>query len=158
MRRIMRSLLVVLSLLGLPILSAGAQEHREHEMLPDRVMGMSRYGFQETVTELQKAIEAQGMMVVQRINHQAMLAMVGVRTKGMMTLEFFHPKYGKVLFENDHRAGIEIPLRIVVMEGDMGVMFTYRKPSIVFGLYPRLKSLGEELDGVLAKIASAVAK
>jgi hypothetical protein len=44
------------------------------------------------------------------------------------------------------------------MEGDMGVMFVYRKPSATFGRYPKLKTLGEELDGVLAKIGDAVAK
>lgn len=160
-KMLMRSLVMVVSLSWLPALSVAAQpqQHQmKEEMLPDRVMGMSKYGFSETVNEIQKAIETQGMMVIQRIDHQAMLSMVGVRTKGMVTLEFFHPKYGKALFENDHRAGIEIPLRIVVMEGDMGVMFTYRKPSITFGQYPKLKSLGEELDGVLAKITDAVAK
>jgi len=154
---LVRSLVMMLSLLCLPALSSVARA-QEHEMLPDRVMGMSRYGFSETVNNIQKAIESQGMMVIQRIDHQAMLSMVGVKTKGMVTLEFFHPKYGKTLFENDHRAGIEIPLRIVVMEGDMGVMFAYRKPSITFGQYPKLKNLGEELDGVLTKITDAVAK
>ncbi len=156
-----RSLMAVVSLLWLSAFSVGlrAQQHEmKEEMLPDRAMGVSRYGFNDTVSQIQKAIEAQGMMVIQRIDHQAMLSMVGVKTKGMLTLEFFHPKYGKTLVENDHRAGIEIPLRIVVMESDMGVMFTYRKPSVTFGQYQKLKSLGQELDGVLAKIADAVAK
>lgn len=153
LKKIFTLLFVGFFLTLMPTFSAAAEE-----MLPDRVMSMSRYGFSETVKEIQKAIEAQGMMVVQKVDHQAMLSMVGMKTKGMLTLEFFHPKYGKILFENDHRAGIEIPLRIVVMDGDMGTMFVYRKPSVTFAQYPNLKPLGEELDGVLEKIAQAVMK
>lgn len=127
-------------------------------MMPGRVMGMSKFNFQQTVSKIKEAIEGQQMMVVFVADHQAMLGMVGMQTKGMQTLEFFHPRYGKVIFQNDHRAGIEIPLRIVVMEEDMGTMFSYNKPSHIFEKYPKLKALRKELDGVVAKIVSAVAK
>lgn len=128
------------------------------EAMKGRVMAKSQYAFDETVSKIKRAIEGEQMMVVFTADHQAMLEMVGLKTKGMLGIEFFHPRYGKTIVENDHAAGIETPLRLVVMEGDMGTMISYYEPSHVFARYPRLKALGEELDGVLARIAEAVTK
>lgn len=137
-----------------------AAEEKAHQMpaMEGRVMGMSKYGFDETVSRLKQAIEGQQMMVVFSADHQAMLDMVGLKTKGMLGIEFFHPRYGKVIMQNDHAAGIELPLRLVVMEGDMGTMISYYKPSYTFRKYQKLAELGKELDGVLAKIEQAVTK
>lgn len=123
-----------------------------------RVMAKSKHGFDETVSRLKQAIEGQQMMVVFTADHQAMLRTVGLETKGMLGIEFFHPRYGKVIVQNDHSAGIELPLRLVVMDGDMGTMISYYKPSYVFSKYPKLKDLGKELDGMLKKIEEAVTK
>jgi len=126
------------------------------EAMKGRVMAKSKYSFDETVSKIKQAIEGQQMMVVFTADHQAMLQMVGLKTKGMLGIEFFHPRYGKVIVENDHAAGIEIPFRLVVMEGDMGTMISYYKPSYVLAKYPKLKTLGQELDGVVKKIEQAV--
>jgi uncharacterized protein (DUF302 family) len=142
------------AVLGVVVAGAWAGE----KMPPGRVMVMSKYSFDETVSRVKQAIEGQQMMVVFSADHQAMLQMVGLQTKGMVGIEFFHPRYGKVIVENDHAAGLEIPLRLVIMEGDMGTMLTYQKPSHTFNKYPRLKNLGEELDRVLAAIAASVSK
>jgi uncharacterized protein (DUF302 family) len=123
-----------------------------------RVMVKSKYGYDETVSRLKQAITDQNMMVVFTADHQAMLKMVGKETKGMLTIEFFHPRYGKTIFETNHAAGIEVPLRLVVMEGDMGTMVSYNRPSYVFGKYKGLEGLGRELDGVLQKITATVAE
>lgn len=151
--------IAVLLLAGLNLVSAQEMKGKmEMKMPPGRVMGMSKYDFNETVSRIKQAIEAQNMMVVFTADHQAMLKMVGMDTKGMLGIEFFHPRYGKVIFQNDHTAGVEIPLRIVVMEGDMGTMFTYWKSSHTFAPYPKLKELGKELDGALEAITSSVTK
>ncbi|WP_447973847.1 DUF302 domain-containing protein [Nitrospira sp. Kam-Ns4a] len=141
-----------------PASAQGSQEMSGMAMPKDRVMMMSKYSFQDTVSRIKQAIEAQNMMVVFTADHQAMLKMVGLDTKGMLTIEFFHPRYGKVVYENDHAAGIEMPLRLVVMEGAMGTMVTYRKPSQTFRKYPKLDNLGQELDGVIETIVSTVTK
>jgi len=152
-RRWLVGVLAAAALVGVGPGTSGSEE-----MLPGRVMVMSRYPFDETVARLKQAIEGQNLMVVLVADHQMMLSMVGMQTKGMLGIEFFHPRYGKTIVENDHAAGIEIPLRLVVMEGDMGTMVSYYRPSYVFGKYPKLKALGEELDGVLKKIEAAVTK
>lgn len=153
-RRWLVGLFTVVILLGFALGGASGSE----KMLPGRVMAMSKYPFNETVAKLKQAIEGQNMMVVLVADHQMMLSMVGMQTKGMLGIEFFHPRHGKTIVENDHAAGIEIPLRLVVMEGDMGTMLSYYKPSYVFGKYPKLKALGEELDSVLKTIEAAVTK
>ena len=137
-----------------------AAQHKPGEMaLPEgRVMLPSKYDFNQTVSRVKQAIGEQNLMVVAEADHQAMLSMVGVQSKGMLLIEFFHPRYGKVIFEKNRAAGIEAPLRIVVMEGDMGTMVSYNKPSHTFGKYKGLEELGRELDGVVEKIVASVAK
>lgn len=144
--------------IGCAMAQTGGQKARGMPAMEGRVMAMSKYGFDETVSKLKQAIEGQQMMVVFTADHQAMLRMVGLETKGMVGIEFFHPRYGKVIVQNDHMAGIEIPFRLVVMEGEMGTMISFYKPSYTFGKYPKLKKLGEELDRVLDSIQAAVAK
>ncbi|MBI2455682.1 MAG: DUF302 domain-containing protein [candidate division NC10 bacterium] len=153
-RRWLACLVIAAVALGAAATARAAGE----KMLPGRVMAMSKYGFDETVSRVKQAIEGQQMMVVFTADHQAMLQMVGLQTKGMAGIEFFHPRYGKVIVQNDHAAGLDTPLRLVVMEGDMGTVLTYEKPSHTFAKYPKLKKLGEELDGVLAAIQASVAK
>ena len=121
-----------------------------------RVMVRSQHDFNGTVSRLKQAISGQNMMVVAEADMQQMLAMVGTQTQGMLTIEFFHPRYGKVVYENNRMAGIEAPLRLVVMEGDMGTMVSYNRPSFVFGKYRGLEALGEELDTVVEEIVASV--
>lgn len=148
----------VIALAALPAMGRAGEAKMGGEAMKGRVMAKSKYGFDETVSRIKQAIEGQQMMVVFTADHQAMLQMVGLQTKGMLGIEFFHPRYGKAIVENDHAAGIEIPFRLVVMEGDMGTMLSYYKPSHVFARYPKLKALGEELDTVLDRIVETAAK
>lgn len=135
---------------------AAAQQPGGMALPEGRVMIPSKFDFNQTVSRLKQAVGDQNLMVVTDVDHQAMLSMAGVTTKGMLTIEFFHPRYGKVMFENNRAAGIEIPLRLVVMEGDMGTMVSYNKPSHIFGKYRGLETLGSDLDGVLERIIGAV--
>lgn len=144
--------------IGCAMTQAAGEKAHQMPAMEGRVMGMSKYGFDETVSKLKQAIEGQQMMVVFTADHQAMLEMVGLKTKGMLGIEFFHPRYGKVIVQNDHRAGIEIPLRLIVMEGEMETIISYYKPSYVLRKYSKLAELGKELDGVLAKIEQTVTK
>lgn len=150
------AVLILIGLWAVPVM--GGQELMDKEVMKGRVMAKSKYPFDETVSRLKQAIEGQNLMVIHSIDQQAMLRMAGVEAKGMQSILFFHPQYGKMIYQTDRRAGIEPPLKIVVMEGDMGTMISYYKPSYVFGRYPGLVGLGQELDGVLARIAEALTK
>lgn len=139
--------------------SAHAQGMKGMKMgtMPGRVTVMSKYGYDETVSKLKEAIESQNMMVMFTADHQQMLQMVGVKAPPMLTIEFFAPKYGKQIFEHNGMAAIEVPLRLVVMQGKNGmVMVSYKKPSFVFGKYKGLEAFGNQLDGVMQTIVSSV--
>ncbi|MDR4483949.1 MAG: DUF302 domain-containing protein [Nitrospirales bacterium] len=128
-------------------------------MPKDRAMAMSKYSFEDTVSRIKQTIESRQMMVVFTADHQAMLSMAGLNTKGMQGIEFFHPRYGKKIMQNDHRAGIEIPLRLVVMETPDGkAMLSFYKPSSTFAKYKGLEEMARELDGVYDAIVAAVSR
>ncbi len=123
-----------------------------------RGMVMSKYSYDETVSRIKQAIENERMMVLFTADHQQMLKLVGVEAGPMSTIEFFHPRYGKRIFEGNQEAAAEIPLRIMVMDSPMGTMVSWVKPSRTIGRYKGLASLGSELDATLQKIAEAVTK
>lgn len=123
----------------------------------DQVMAMSKYSFDETISKVKRAIEGQNMMILYTADMQQMLKMVGLETKGMQTIIFFHPRYGKEIYTKARMAGIEPPLKVTIMENDQGkTVLRYRKPSAIFAPYAPLKDLGKELDDVLGEIQAAV--
>lgn len=98
------------------------------------------------------------MTVVFTADHQQMQRMIQMETPPMSTIEFFHPRYGKRIFEGNPEAAPEIRLRILVMQGDKGAMVSWVKPSTTIGKYKGLESLGRELDSTLQQIAASVTK
>lgn len=127
---------------------------------PDfHVMGMSKYGFNDTVQILKGAIEQQNLMVIHEIDAQKMLRMVGEQTKGMKQILFFHPRYMKQVRDANPNATIEPPLKIAIMESPDGkAMVRYIKPSYLFGRYDGLDGISEELEGVVEKIVAETTK
>lgn len=114
--------------------------------------------FDVTVTELKKAITANQMILIKDIPFQQMLKMAGVNSEPVMSFEIFHPRYGKVIYENDKNAFIVPPLRIVVHDQGGKVVLSYRKPSAAFAGYSGLSRMATELDGVFDKIVKSAAK
>lgn len=114
--------------------------------------------FDATVTELKKAITANQLVLIKDIPFQQMLKMAGVNSEPVMSFEIFHPRYGKVIYENDKNAFIVAPLRIVVHEKSGKVVLSYRKPSAAFAGYSGLSRMATELDGVFDKIVKSAAK
>lgn len=117
----------------------------------------SSHGFDETVAVLKQAIEGENLMVVDEINPQQMLRMVGVRTDGMRQILFFHPRYMKRIFETNRNGGIEPPLKLLVMERpDGGAIVRYHAPSHLFAAYTGLEPVAQELQEVVERIVTSV--
>ena len=113
--------------------------------------------FDKVVTNLKRQITRHKLVIVKEVPFQKMLGMVGVKAEKMLGFEIFHPRYGKVLYENDPAAFKDAPLRILVREAGGKVNLEYRKPSVVFAPYPGLSKLGKELDEIFADIVTRVA-
>ncbi len=135
------------------LLSASALNGAE----PWRVDKASNSDFKTTVDRLEGALRNQMFMVPTKIDHQNMLSMVNVHTKGSRTYGVFRPLVGGRLFAADPAAGFELPLKIYVFERNDGkTVVSYFKPSAGFSTYgnPELTKLGKELDDILEKVAS----
>ena len=57
------------------------------------ILTKSKYDFSDTVELLKTSIEEQNLMVINEVDPQKMLRLVGVQTKGMRQIFFFHPRY-----------------------------------------------------------------
>lgn len=114
--------------------------------------------FDTVVTNLKREITAHKLVIVKEVPYQQMLAMVGVNADSIIGFEIFHPRYGKVLYQEDVSAFMDVPLRILVRLSSDNVILTYRKPSAVFAPYSGLGDLGQELDQVFSAIVERLAQ
>ena len=138
---------------------ARAQDKKMMKPPEYHVLTKSIYDFSDTVELLRTSIEAQNLMVLNEVDPQKMLRLVGVQTKGMRQIFFFHPRYMKRIFETNKQASIEPPLKFVVMEMPNGkVMVRYIRPSHKFDPYMGLDDLATELDEILATVAKSITK
>ncbi|MFQ5443437.1 MAG: DUF302 domain-containing protein, partial [Nitrospinales bacterium] len=96
----------------------------------DRIVVRSNYPFMDTVSRIKEAIESKDCLIIANTDHQELLKLVGLQTGGMLGIEFFHPRYGKVIAKNDAAAALEMPFRILVMEAQNGkVLMAFYRPS-----------------------------
>ena len=117
----------------------------------------SSHDFDETVALLKQAIEGENLMVVDEINPQQMLRMVGIRTDSMRQILFFHPRYMKTIIETNRNGGIEPPLKLLVMDRPDGrTMVRYHDPVHLFAPYNGLASVATELKGVVEQVVASI--
>ncbi len=153
--RYMAAVLSVL-LLGAGGMLPGA--HAQEMMKPPafHTVVVSQYGFDDTVAMLKGAMEGENLMVIKEINLQKMLRMVGVKTKGIKQVFFFHPRFMTRLRDANMHATIEPPLKVAVMETPKGTVVKYIKPSYLLGRYEGVEAIGNELDAIVAKVVASV--
>jgi uncharacterized protein (DUF302 family) len=117
----------------------------------------SRFSARETMDRLLTALPARNMTVFARIDHAAGAAAVGLSLRPTEVVIFGNPKGGTVLMQDDQRAGLDLPLKVLVWEGDAGKAFvTYSDPAWTARRY----SLGhpaaiEAITAVLKAIVAA---
>jgi len=121
-------------------------------------MAMSKYSFSETVDRVKGAIENQNLMVISEIDGQKMMRMAGKQTKGMQQIFFMHPKYMRKVAEANKMAVIQIPLKLIVMENEKGVIIRYFLPSTLLDSYKGTTEIARELDGLVENIIQETIK
>lgn len=109
---------------------------------------VSRFGFQETVGILKRAIEENGLKVVSEINAQENLKRIGVQIGGNIIMEVFHPKLAKKVFDTDLRAGIVPPVRIYIYEQNSLTKIIAQVAESDFSPYG-LADLGRSVDQMI---------
>lgn len=145
----MLTLITVMFLLALGAY-AGAQEPVEK---------VSKSSYTITLTKLDAAFKSARLLILGEFDYQRMQKMVGKNIRGAKGFNIFRPDLGIPIFENDYRASLEIPLKLVVYEREDGkVVIRYRRPSEVFKPYKGLSDLGKSLDKLLDELTDAAIK
>ncbi len=142
------------------LLIVGAQAHAASPAPNSGTLTVkSAYGFGETVTRIEQAIEANQMGLVAKASASAGAAGRGVKIAGNVVLMVFRNDYAVRMLAASVPAGIEAPLRIYVTEdADGKASATYRTPSAVFAPYgnAKLDEMAGELDPIFGKIVGVV--
>lgn len=150
MKKVWISIISVLLLLSFGIIA--------QTEIVNRTDTVSKLGFKKTVQGLTKIIKSKGMMVVATIDHQNMLSMVGAKIKGSKTIEFGKPDMGKMVFEMNPEAGLEMPAKIYVYENKDGktIMSYYKSNYAQYN--PEFSKVDEMMSMMLSEIVNEVNK
>ena len=118
----------------------------------------SAHGHDETVERLRAALESRPLTIFAEIDHAEGARQAG-RTLGPSTLFVFgNPKMGSQLMQANPALGIELPLKILVMETDQGVQLLrqdVRALAEQYGLSPDQAPIGRMEETLKAIVSEA---
>ncbi len=139
---------ILLALL-LPLLTPGpviAQEDGFHKI-------SSPHPVTTTVAKLKAVLSDKGMNIFATIDHRQGAIEAGLELRPTTLVIFGNPKVGTKLMQCDPRAGLALPLKILIWEDEAGkVWLGYREPPALAGIYG-LEACAE----VLARMKNAMA-
>ncbi|MDD2735471.1 MAG: DUF302 domain-containing protein [Desulfuromonadaceae bacterium] len=120
----MKSLLMAIALLMLPVLSIAADNGLK--TVP------SSYSVAETINRLETLVKEKNITVFARIDHQAEAAKAGLIMKASQLLIFGNPKAGTTLMKVAPTTGIDLPLKALAWEdADGKVWLSYNRPDFL---------------------------
>lgn len=107
----------------------------------------------ETIDALQKVLEAKGIGVFGRVDHQANAKKAGLELPPTTLLIFGNPKLGTPLMQTNRQIGIDLPMKALAwQDADGKVYLGYTNPE---KLRARYGIAGR--DAIFAKMAKALA-
>lgn len=120
-------------------------------------ISVSAYSFEDTISRLKSAIEAEDLWLIHEIDPQMLLKRGGFEILPTRQLLFFHPRYMKKLLGINPNALIEAPLKLVVMQmPDDTVSVRYSNVEMQFNRYGGFEELAEELAVICKRLSRAV--
>ncbi len=140
--------------LGFLTLAPSGPVHAEPVLLEHSAAG----DFKTVSGRIQSGLKAKKMAIIRQLHFHDMLEFADVSSELATTYETFHPRFGKIVYDNDKAAFIEPPLRIHVRETDDGVVVWYRTPSSIFADYNGLADMGAQLDAIFAAVVGEAIK
>jgi len=113
--------------------------------------------FNEVYQKLRDAIVSSEFLLLHEIDTQSIVSKHNVVIKPLRQLLFFHPKYIKIIVENDALAINEIPIKLVIREIDNSkVSVSCPNPTINLSDYNLDKKMAEELLQNINRIFDSV--
>lgn len=110
------------------------------------------------VEALQEALERRGVEVFAVVDHAAGARSAGLELADEVVVIFGNPAVGTPIMQAEPRAGIDLPLRMLIWDDDGTTRIAYEDPHALaarFGL-PSLPQL-EGMAGLLAQLADEAA-
>lgn len=143
----MRSL-IVLIVAAVFALSATAQ-HTDNEIMTIK----SRHDFATTLEKLYGAIDARGLKRFDTIQHSKGAAAAGLDLRPTALVLFGSPKVGTPVMQGNQLAGLDLPMRMLVFEGEDGQTYlAYRQPGALvkdFALNPVPPQIAAMVKGLM---------
>jgi uncharacterized protein (DUF302 family) len=115
----------------------------------------SRYPYSETIERLSKAIIDGGNTIFATIDQAAAAQTVGLPLRPTTLIIFGNPKGGTPLMDAFPLVGLELPLKLLVWEGDGNVSVAYVTMSEiaarygVAGMDERIAAMDRAVDGLI---------
>lgn len=95
----------------------------------DLIRKSSPHTVAETVDRLEAAVIEAGATVFARVDHAEGAQKAGMDLPAAQLLIFGNPKLGTPAMQTDLAAGLDLPLRVLVMAGDAGTEVVYHAPA-----------------------------
>ena len=125
----------------------------------DVIVARSASGYAATAERLIEAIDDKGLTVFARIDHAAAAREAGMELAAEEVVLFGDPRAGTPLMQTDPRAGVELPLRILIWESGEGAMLGHLDPRELareYDLQPHHETL-ERMAALLDELVDAAA-
>lgn len=121
---------------------------------------ISQQGFQATTAALEKALAKRGLILLAKIDHAAAANKAGLPLGPTMVFIFGNPKAGTPVMQADQRAGLDLPMKMLVMEDENAtVKLVYRSPKALvdqWNLTPPPAPIAKMID-VMSALANEAA-
>ncbi|UMA63797.1 DUF302 domain-containing protein [Roseivivax marinus] len=100
--------------------------------LADQISVESPYSVAETMDRLESAVEEAGATVFARVNHAEGAASADMELDPAELLIFGNPQLGTQAMQDDIRAGLVLPMRVLAYEWDGQVYLGWQEPEDMF--------------------------
>ncbi len=116
-------------------------------------------GVAETMDRLVAAVEGAGATVFARVNHGGGAASVDMELVDAELLIFGNPMLGTPALQDDIRAGLHLPLRVLVYGDGEGSVITWQTPEAMFEDLEIAEGAPylERMNGALGNLTTAAA-
>lgn len=129
-------------------------------MADDWIVKSSPHTVAKTVEQLTGAIENAGARVFAVVDHAAGAANVGEELAPATLVIFGNPKIGTPVMQNNIRAGLDLPIRVLVFEEGRETKIGYLDPAKLKARYgiDGADEAFAKMTGALEKLTGAAAK
>lgn len=117
----------------------------------------SAFSFSDTLARLRSTLESKGFMIFATIDHRAAAQSVGLDMPPTTVLIYGNPKGGTPLMIAVPDFALELPLRVLVREGEQGKTYVTLNPATTLeGKHGLPAGMAEKLAPAEKLIASAI--